>query len=233
MQSSERQLRLLLSREFATLGSAVTPSTLDHRMLQHEVWLNLILGRSIQNVMSALGHRAVSSLKKSSPWLLERKLVTEEQLAERTAAWVRKYAAKKAVGIAHRTRERIQEAIAAGMDAGEGQEGVQRRIREECDDMAIGRARTIARTETHTAGMVGQNDAMEAASEELGITMDKVWIASDDERTRETHLAADGQTVAMSEVFTVGESSLSFPGDPSGPPEEIINCRCVVGYEPH
>jgi hypothetical protein len=37
----------------------------------------------------------------------------------------------------------------------------------------------------------------------------------------------DGQTVAAGEYFVTGAGNqLEYPGDPNGPPEEIINCRC-------
>jgi uncharacterized protein with gpF-like domain len=60
--------------------------------------------------------------------------------------------------------------------------------------------------------------------------MQKEWIASGGERTRENHLLASGQTVSIDEPFVVGGDYLMQPGDPSGSAEEIINCRCAVGY---
>jgi uncharacterized protein with gpF-like domain len=44
------------------------------------------------------------------------------------------------------------------------------------------------------------------------------------------HAAADGQIVGMEDPFAVGESFLMYPGDPNAPPEEVVNCRCVLGY---
>ena len=56
----------------------------------------------------------------------------------------------------------------------------------------------------------------------------KVWLATDDSRTRETHDLADGQRTLMSEPFRVGGAALMFPGDPRGPAQEVINCRCSL-----
>jgi hypothetical protein len=40
------------------------------------------------------------------------------------------------------------------------------------------------------------------------------------------HRDADGQTVPVFMPFQVAGEPLQFPGDPSGSPENVINCRC-------
>lgn len=54
-----------------------------------------------------------------------------------------------------------------------------------------------------------------------------VHNSTEDHRTRATHREADGQRVALGAPFRVGGFELAFPGDPSGPPQETIQCRCV------
>jgi hypothetical protein len=56
----------------------------------------------------------------------------------------------------------------------------------------------------------------------------KQWVARHDERTRPTHVAADGQRVPLDQPFNVGGAALMHPGDRSGPVGETINCRCVT-----
>lgn len=57
----------------------------------------------------------------------------------------------------------------------------------------------------------------------------KQWIAHHDNRTRDTHMVADGQIVGIDEYFRVGAALLEFPGDPnSSDYGEIANCRCVL-----
>jgi len=56
----------------------------------------------------------------------------------------------------------------------------------------------------------------------------KQWLATEDNRTRPTHRAADKQRTLLSEPFTVGGARLLFPGDPRGPAGEVINCRCTM-----
>lgn len=56
----------------------------------------------------------------------------------------------------------------------------------------------------------------------------KMWVAMDDSETRETHAAADGQVRPAGSTFSVGGAKLAYPGDPSGPLQEIMGCRCVM-----
>lgn len=81
----------------------------------------------------------------------------------------------------------------------------------------------IARTEVHAAAEAGSYD--QALYVDPNAT--KVWLATDDARTREAHRAADGQSVRIAEPFRVGGTALRFPGDPLGAADETINC--VVG----
>lgn len=75
----------------------------------------------------------------------------------------------------------------------------------------------------------GRMDAFRAAAEaEPDIEFEKVWLAAEDTRTRETHREADGQRVPLESPFSVGGFDLRFPGDPTGPAQEVINCRCTL-----
>jgi uncharacterized protein with gpF-like domain len=90
------------------------------------------------------------------------------------------------------------------------------------------RATVIARTETIGALNAGRSDAFVAVAEETGEELEKFWLATDDSRTRRTHRHAEGQRVPVGSPFIVGGSELQFPGDPSGPAHEVIQCRCTM-----
>lgn len=90
------------------------------------------------------------------------------------------------------------------------------------------RARTIARTEIGAA----QNMAVVEAANASGIRFEQVWCSAEDERTRPSHAAADGQRRGQGEAFEVGGARLERPGDPNAPADEVINCRCTVLVEP-
>lgn len=85
----------------------------------------------------------------------------------------------------------------------------------------------IARTEAGRVRTIttqkGYEDAAEAGVNEL----QKRWVSGLDSRTRETHGAADGQTVAHDENFLVGDSRGPGPRM-MGDAGEDINCRCTT-----
>lgn len=85
----------------------------------------------------------------------------------------------------------------------------------------------IARTEIIGAS----NGASLALAAHMTNLPYKRWMAHHDDRTRETHRAADGQVVGIHELFGVGIDNLAYPGDPNGSPGEIIHCRCTLGYQ--
>lgn len=57
-----------------------------------------------------------------------------------------------------------------------------------------------------------------------GANVMKQWDATLDGRTRPSHARIDGEIRETDEKHSNG---LMFPGDPSGPAEEVIFCRCV------
>lgn len=99
------------------------------------------------------------------------------------------------------------------------------------------RLRQSAGLSARTAVMVARTSVIEASNagsmamaRVSGLEMLKEWIATPDLRTRPTHLAADGQRVALSEPFIVGGYSADFPAAPTLPPSERYRCRCTQGY---
>lgn len=91
------------------------------------------------------------------------------------------------------------------------------------------RAITVARTEAVGAYNAAHLEVARLRAEEYGEeAMEKVWSCTLDGRTRDSHFAADGQRAPLDGTFRVGSSRLRFPGDPDGPAEEIINCRCAL-----
>ena len=88
------------------------------------------------------------------------------------------------------------------------------------------RAQAIARTETIGAYNAGDIEGARALGEYGPV--EKSWLATFGPRTRDSHAEANGQTVLMEESFIVGGVAMDRPLDPSGPANEVVNCRCVM-----
>ena len=81
-----------------------------------------------------------------------------------------------------------------------------------------------ARTMVTSAENHGRLDSyMELA--EQGVIEKKVWVATPDDRTRPSHIDMDGEEQDINTRFSNG---CMFPGDGSGPPEEVWMCRCTI-----
>jgi hypothetical protein len=133
---------------------------------------------------------------------------------------------QRITSIANTTREQVVNAVTIGFDQGLGQNGIAALILDRVPEFSAYRGRMIARTETHGAANFGAT----SAASETGLPLRKEWIAAQDERTRQSHADADGQIVGQNELFNVGGSLLEYPGDPAGPAEEVIGCRCALGW---
>lgn len=226
----EAQLRRDIADEIAQTGRSAAaayeatgltglPVALDG----HGGRVDAILRRGNVRTMEVFGSRLIAPGKSFAG--LETK--DTENIFQRLASeWVRRWAAIKAVMISDTTRRDIQQAINAGLDEGDGVLAIGKRIRSQTGGL-IGqqRALVIARTETHAASQAAQDEGLEALGQP---DIKREWVAAFDLRTRPTHNAADGQIRRRSELFDVGMAKLKYPGDPDGPAEEIIMCRCVA-----
>lgn len=60
----------------------------------------------------------------------------------------------------------------------------------------------------------------------------KQWVTMRDDDVRDLHRPLDGVRRLRGEPFPVGPALLQYPGEPAGPPEVWINCRCVLAILP-
>lgn len=87
----------------------------------------------------------------------------------------------------------------------------------------------IAETETNN---VANNDALEEAKAN-GMT-EKIWVTMADQKVRLTHMAIDGMTIGIDDLFEVGEAQMRFPCDEElayDSPQETVNCRCHLEFQ--
>jgi uncharacterized protein with gpF-like domain len=94
-------------------------------------------------------------------------------------------------------------------------------LREQFGQLAQHRAEAIARTET----VGGFNGASRRVAVGSGLVARRQWLATVDARTRDSHANLNGHTTL--DADDPYPNGLMFPGDPSGPPRETVNCRCT------
>ena len=110
-----------------------------------------------------------------------------------------------------------------GILQGESMDKIAKRLRN-VQEMNKTQAIRSARTIVTGAENKGRQDSY-ARAEADGIILQKEWLATNDGRTRHSHAALDGAIVDQDKKF---ENGLMYPGDPSGRPEEVYNCRCTI-----
>lgn len=148
---------------------------------------------------------------------------------DRVLAVLRGQAAERIAGIIGTSVRVIQALIDAAAAEGLSSRDISVRIREQIPDLAKWRADRIARTEVHAALNAGSIQGSRDMLSELGLTAKKVWISTPDEKTRADHVSV--APVGVDEKFDVGGDALDYPGDPSAPPGQVINCRCAHALE--
>lgn len=121
-------------------------------------------------------------------------------------------------------QRRLQSALIQGIIQGDGIDRLSRRFIEVVGG-AMAAAVRNARTAVTGAQNAGRMESFTYCSEELGLEVQKMWVATLDERTRESHQELDGETVDFDEEFS---NKLRYPGDPDGEPSEVWNCRCAM-----
>ncbi len=154
----------------------------------------------------------------------------EREVAALTAPDATEFLAEarnRLVAVGDHLWEAARDQLTEGMAAGEDMRQLAARV-QAAAGVAEPRAMVIARTE-----VIAANNAATIAQARLvdDPTMIKEWLATPDQRTRETHHQADGQRRYIGERFQVGDAFLDFPGDPTGPPGEIIQCRCSMAFD--
>lgn len=82
----------------------------------------------------------------------------------------------------------------------------------------------IARTEGHRIQCQSGMDACYKAKDK-GADVVKQWDSTLDAKTRDSHVAVDGEIRELDKPFSNG---LMFAGDPHGSAAEVVNCRCAL-----
>lgn len=130
--------------------------------------------------------------------------------------------------------KQVNSEIMQGILQGESIPDISKRLTH-VTEMNLTSAVRNARTATTSAENRGRMDSYHRA-QDMGVKIVKVWMATNDERTREEHLELDGQEREIDEPFENSIGKIMYPGDPDADPANVYNCRCtlitkVLGFE--
>lgn len=227
LKKAIRESESLLQFDIRNIPDAETRDDLDDVMRATEAEWNRVLStaitKSTRTGWELLQQEVAGALDFS---VFERKAA---EFAQRTAA-------TKVRGIQDLSISKVRGVITAGVEEGLSVNQISSRLDRLYDQFRGTRAEVIARTETATAVNYGKFNAAAESKRRLGMDIKRSWLATNDERTRDTHWAADAdrnagnKDIDVDALYVVGGSSLKHPGDPSGPAEEVIQCRCHPGW---
>lgn len=119
----------------------------------------------------------------------------------------------------------IRETVAGAYAEGLPVRDAAKLLEEKLTMAAPGQAQMLARTDLNSLS----NGGSVMAARMVGVTY-KTWLTAEDDKVREEHVDADGQTVPIDQPFDVCGESLDYPADPSGSDACCCNCRCTVLY---
>jgi len=217
----DRKARSLIRALFETEGRAVASAVEGGNLkpsIDLEKWRKTL--RAVWSaVVESLGDEVIADLNGARSV----RAVEWDPFAAALKSYIERHVANSVKLIEGTTQDGIQRAIDAGVAEGESYAQIGRRIRALYDQYSVSRAMTIAWTEVHGASGYGMHEA----ARQSGVVETKTWLSAGDDRVRDSHAAMDGETVNLNDLYSNG---LQFPGDPSGPGEEIVMCRCVESY---
>lgn len=133
--------------------------------------------------------------------------------------YIKQFSGEKITGITKTTKARIRATLEQAIAAGKTDAQIAKILSKKFDRWIGGRAKVIAHNEVAQASNFASWEAMRQAEIER-----KQWLATNDERVRDTHAKLDGEVRDTDEPFSSGAM---YPGG-HGKPEEDIGCRCAV-----
>ncbi len=137
----------------------------------------------------------------------------------------------KIVLVTETTKRLIRKNVADALQEGTSIPDFARQLRSDYG-FSLRRGTLIGRTEIISASNAGSVLGAKAS----GVPTRKIWLSTQDDRTRDLHIMVSGQKVPNLETpFKVGADDMQYPGDSSlgADPSNTINCRCTVIYEPY
>ena len=123
----------------------------------------------------------------------------------------------------------VNSSVTLGIIEGEDIRQIAKRIAKTTREKSYSSAVRNARTAYTGAQNAGRIEGLHQA-QELGIKVQKKWMATLDNRTRDAHAELDGQIRDVDEPFESELGDIMYPGDPTAEPGNTYNCRCTLVY---
>lgn len=163
---------------------------------------------------------------------------SEKQWEDWARQWTKQRSAEAARQIEGTTQKQINfimKKVKESLIEGSSVDEIAGDITNEFSNIGKSRATLIARTEV---GMASNNSSLEAVKSLKLPNMYKEWVSSQDDRVRDgskggpDHESMNGQSVPLDDSFTIPpDYTMDGPGDETGGPENVCNCRCVLVFK--
>jgi hypothetical protein len=221
----------------AIAEAATTTQDVPGAVYEHRQRVEKMLTAQYTTCFETMGGRILRSGKKCSHGhehkRIDMTLPGADIFQQSMSNYIRSYGSIKVTEITETTKDQamriINQALQDGISEGlaERQMGklIRQRIADEGGSLSRFRSEMIARTETHGASTAANHEAARA----IEMPVQKQWLAAGGDRTRDDHRDANMQIRNLNDPFTVGGVALMYPGDPTGPADQVINCRCIEG----
>lgn len=174
-------------------------------------------------VAEDFGKETLSTLKpKSAPVTTECKVM--DLSTPRMQAWLTSHIAESIKSILDTEIGGVKGIIEKGIADGLGSRDIYASLKPYFDEGETWKAMRIARTEVGSAA----GEAQREAAAQSGYVSKKQFIATMDDRVRDSHAEMNNEIRNFDEPYSNGQM---YPGDTStGNPADFINCRCAEGY---
>ena len=215
-------------RKFGALDEVVNPEALTEEawqalLLENAPWSER-LSREVRTALRDVYANAIAEAagEVSAPLVS----MTDPQVIEQLAT----QRIKLAEGVTSVTQRKVRNAIARVMASAAPPGNLREMVKTALPKLTPelkkvfgtkeARAATIAQTET------GQAENGARMTQYSASNVDQIiWVASEDEATRASHLGVHGNVITLGGTF---DNGLKHPHDPSGHASEVINCRCKI-----
>lgn len=148
--------------------------------------------------------------------------VKYEDLEKNIADWMKGYSETQIGYINDTTKKQVQRIIKNGLSNKDSMDKIGNDLVQYVNNIANSRSRTIAEVEIHNT--FNKSNFLSAIYKGF---KNKTYVTAGDNRVRPTHAAMEGLTIDVNETFPNGGM---YPGDPSLPAQELVNCRCIILY---